>query len=131
TASSALEAQRQGQSSYYMAIMFIQMFNLFACKCRFRLPFGKYLLKNNFTWISLASGAAFAGIIVYVPPFNTFFNTSFHLSPLYWLPPMAFGIFLVVYSAIRRIVLRILRPVQWNPEIAGLQMHPTRWSTGR
>ena len=110
--------------------MIIQMFNLFACKARIRLPFGKQMLINKYTWVSIIAGAGFASIIVYAPPFNIAFGTSTHLSPLYWLISFAFGFVVIGYATLRTMFLRVFKPLQWNPEISGLQMYPTRWSTG-
>lgn len=55
---------------YYLSIMLIQMFNLFACKCKNKIPFGPYLFANKYTFLSVLGGAGFAILIVYVPPFN-------------------------------------------------------------
>jgi sodium/potassium-transporting ATPase subunit alpha len=129
--SAQVEALAQAQSGFYFSVMIIQMFNLFACKARFRQPFGRYMFQNSRTWGSIITGAGFAVIIVYAPPFNIAFQTSYHLSPLYWLIPIAFGVILIGYNSLRQLVKQFLQPVQWNPEIAGLQMYPTHWSTRR
>ncbi|TPX31362.1 hypothetical protein SmJEL517_g05314 [Synchytrium microbalum] len=129
--SAQVEAFAQAQSAFYFSIMIIQMWNLFACKSRFRLPFGMYMIANTATWWSVVGGVAFTVVIVYAPPFNIAFGTSWHLLPLYWLIPMAFGAFLIFYNAARLLLKQWLTPVKWNPEISGLQMYPTRWSTGR
>ncbi|KAI8800792.1 P-type cation-transporting ATPase [Cladochytrium replicatum] len=129
--SNKAEALARAQSAYYFGLFLCQSFNLFACKCLITLPFGKYPLQNRFTWITLVAGALFAGIIVYVPPINLGFFTSYQLLPLYWLVPMATGLLLVFYSGLRFAILRRLKPMSWSPDIQGLRMHPTRWSTGR
>jgi hypothetical protein len=59
------------------------------------------------------------------------FNTSHRLNPIYWLIPIGAGFFLLFYATVRMLLLRKFRPISWNPEITGLQMYPTRWSTGR
>lgn len=123
------EAYAQSQSSYYLAIMIMQMFNLFACKCRNGVPFGSYLFKNKFTIVSLFCGATFALLMVYVPPFNVAFGTSYRLSPMFWLIPMAFGFFLLAYASLRVVVRSYFKPTIYTPEIGGLNMFPTRWST--
>jgi sodium/potassium-transporting ATPase subunit alpha len=53
-----------------MGMFIIQMFNMFACKCRMKLPFGKHVLINRYTWVSVLVGALFVGFIVYTPPLN-------------------------------------------------------------
>ncbi|ORY01095.1 P-type cation exchange, alpha subunit of ATPase [Basidiobolus meristosporus CBS 931.73] len=119
------EALSQAQSIYYLSVMIMQCFNLFACKCRIRLPFGKYMFKNKMSFIGLTIGAAIALLVVYVPPFNVVFGTSYHLSPKWWLVSVGFGILLFFYSCVRRIIARKRKPISWNPDIVGLQMYPT------
>jgi sodium/potassium-transporting ATPase subunit alpha len=115
----------EAQSMYYWAIMTMQMFNLFACKTRLTLPFGKYMFANRMTFYSILGGSALAAFIIYTPGVETVFKTSRSLSPLYWLVPMAFGFVLIGYAALRMIVRRKTKPVKWNPDIQGLQMYPT------
>jgi sodium/potassium-transporting ATPase subunit alpha len=121
---------------YYWAIMTMQMFNLFACKTRLTLPFGRYMFANRATFYCILGGAALAAFIVYTPGVEAVFKTSRRLLPLYWLIPMAFGCLLIGYAALRMIIRRKVKPVEWNPEIPGLQMYPTirtvrTTSTGR
>ncbi|KND04182.1 Na,H/K antiporter P-type ATPase, alpha subunit [Spizellomyces punctatus DAOM BR117] len=123
-----LDALAQGQSAFYFCLMINQMWNLFACKFKYRMPFGIYVFKNRYTFLSVLSGSAFTAFIVYAPPLNTGFGTSYHLSPIYWLIGMASGALIVAYSAVRKLLLRHFFPVTWNPAIEGLNMHPTRWS---
>ncbi|KAJ3122544.1 hypothetical protein HK098_002770 [Nowakowskiella sp. JEL0407] len=131
TGDEQVEALAMAQSMFYLSILIIQLFNLFACKCRLTLPFGMYPLRNKFTWITIAGGVVFGMLIVYIPPLNFLFGTSWRLLPLYWLIPFAFGWFLLFYSALRRIIIRKFRPLNWNDDIEGLNMFPTRWSTAR
>ena len=53
--------------------MICQMFNLFAVKCKVNLPFGRYVLMNKITWVSILCGAGLAAFIVYVPGVNSKF----------------------------------------------------------
>jgi len=115
----------EAQAMYYWAIMTMQMFNLFACKTRLTLPFGRYMFANRATFYCILGGASLAAVIVYTPGIESVFKTSRHLLPLYWLIPMAFGCLLIGYATIRMIVRRKTRPVKWNPDILGLQMYPT------
>jgi sodium/potassium-transporting ATPase subunit alpha len=68
---------------------------------------------------------------VYIEPFNVAFNTSYTLSPLFWLIPIAFGIYILIHASIRILILRKMHPVSLNPEIIGLQMYPTVRSVER
>ena len=115
----------EAQSMYYWAIMTMQMFNLFACKTRLTLPFGRYMFANRATFYCILAGATLAAFIIYTPGVEVVFKTSRSLIPLYWLVPMAFGFVLIGYASLRMIVRRKTRPVKWNPEIQGLQMYPT------
>ncbi|KAJ3221812.1 hypothetical protein HK099_003068 [Clydaea vesicula] len=124
------EVIARGQSIYYFGIMIIQMFNLFACKCRTGYPFGIYPLRNMRTWGSLVAGVLFASLIVYTPPFNVAFNTSYMLEPVFWVIPIIFGFILLIYASIRRLIQRKFFPEMNTTEIEGLLMYPTRFSTG-
>jgi sodium/potassium-transporting ATPase subunit alpha len=115
----------EAQSMYYWSIMTMQMFNLFASKTRITLPFGKYMFSNHATFYCILAGASLAAFIIYTPGVEVVFGTSKHLSPLYWLIPMAFGCVLIAYATVRMIIIRKTRPIKWNPEVSGLQMFPT------
>jgi sodium/potassium-transporting ATPase subunit alpha len=115
----------EAQSMYYWAIMTMQMFNLFACKTRLTLPFGRYMFANRVTFYCIVAGAALAAFIIYTPGVEVVFGTSRSLSPLYWLIPMAFGCVLIVYATMRMLIGRRTKPIKWNPDIQGLQMFPT------
>jgi sodium/potassium-transporting ATPase subunit alpha len=115
----------EAQSMYYWAIMTMQMFNLFACKTRLTLPFGKYMFANRATFYCILAGASLAAFVIYTPGVEVVFKTSKSLIPLYWLIPMAFGFVIIGYASLRLIVRRKTKPTVWNPEIIGLQMFPT------
>ncbi|KAH8657690.1 hypothetical protein BX600DRAFT_468011 [Xylariales sp. PMI_506] len=115
----------EAQSMYYWAVMTMQMFNLFACKTRLTLPFGRYMFANRATFYCILAGAALAAFIIYTPGVEVVFGTTRNLLPLYWLVPMAFGCVLIAYATARRLIGLKTRPVKWNPEIDGLQMYPT------
>ncbi|GBC10190.1 hypothetical protein RclHR1_09410003 [Rhizophagus clarus] len=131
TADLQLKAYNEAQSIVYLSIMIQQIFNLFACKARYRFPFGRFMFENPRTYIGIFFGAALAMCIVYIKPFNVAFNTSYTLSPLFWLIPIAFGVFILIYASLRILILRKMHPISLNPEIIGLQMHPTVRSVER
>lgn len=124
-AATQVDILAEAQSMYYWAIMTMQMFNLFACKTRLTLPFGKYMFANRATFYCIFAGASLGAFIVYVPGVEVVFGTTRHLLPLYWLVPMAFGFVLIAYASVRMIIRRRARPIEWNPEVPGLQMYPT------
>jgi sodium/potassium-transporting ATPase subunit alpha len=115
----------EAQSMYYWSVMTMQMFNLFACKTRLTLPFGKYMFANRATFYCILAGASLAAFIIYTPGVEVVFKTSRSLIPLYWLIPMAFGFSIIGYATLRMIIRRKTKPIKWNPEINGLQMYPT------
>jgi len=118
----------EAQSMYYWAIFTMQAFNLFACKTRFTLPFGKYMFANRVTFYSILGGAALAAFVIYTPGVEVVFKTTDSLSPLYWLIPIGFGFVLIGYASLRLIIRRRLKPTQFNAEIPGLMMYPTIWT---
>lgn len=115
----------EAQGSVYLAIMIMQLFNLFACKAKYRLPFGKFVFKNKATFVGVVFGAILAFIIAYVPPFNVAFGTSYTLNPIFLLVPLGMGVVIIIYASLRMLILRKLKPISYNPEIPGLMMFPT------
>ncbi|KAF9568135.1 hypothetical protein EC968_002993 [Mortierella alpina] len=115
----------KAQSSLYLGIMIMQLFNLFACKARYRIPFGWYMFANVRTFVGVALGCALGFFIVYTPGVHVVFGTHPGTPFVYLLIPMAFGVLILVYASIRQLVLRKLRPTPSNEEIIGLNMVPT------
>ena len=60
--------------------------------------------------------------IIYTPPLHVVFGGSFHLSPLYWLIPAAFGVLLLVWASIRVLLLRKSIEQSRVKDIKGLMM---------
>ena len=120
-----LELLAKAQSSFYLSIMIMQIFNLFACKTRYRLPFGKYMFQNKRTFIGIAFGCALGFFIVYCPGLKVVFGTSPHTQFVYLLIPMAFGVLIIFYATMRMLIRRKFRPTPLNDEIIGLNMIPT------
>ena len=60
--------------------------------------------------------------IIYTPPLHVVFGGSFHLSPLYWLIPAAFGVLLLVWSSIRVLLMRKSIEQSRVKDIKGLMM---------
>ncbi|KAJ3097360.1 hypothetical protein HDU96_000416 [Phlyctochytrium bullatum] len=118
-----VEALSQAQSAFYLAILIIQLFNLFACRARFRLPFNRLIFANRTIWIAVMAGVAFALFIVYTPPANAVFYTSMRLDPIYMLIPIAFGPALVGYSMLRRVLLQRFWPHRFSqPVYSGVKL---------
>lgn len=115
----------QAQSIVYWSIMVMQMFNMFACKTRFNIPIGRYMISNKLTFAGILGGASLATLIVYCPPFNIPFGTDYHLLPLWWLISFGFGFLIIGYACIRIRIRQRFSPVSLNPDIHGLRMHPT------
>ncbi|KAJ1730034.1 hypothetical protein LPJ61_003232 [Coemansia biformis] len=122
-------ALNDARTALLFSIYITQVFNLFICKARQRLPFGRFMFRNMTTFYGFIAGLVLLCLVTYIPPLNTVFNTSYKALPLYWLIAVAFGFFLLAYATARMLVLRRTRPLQWHPTIEGLHMHPTVWST--
>ncbi|KAJ3248993.1 hypothetical protein HDU78_008379 [Chytriomyces hyalinus] len=123
-----LEALQQAQSAFYLSILIVQLWNLFACKTRLRLPSHKFFISNKNTWIAVAFGVSFALIIVYTPFMNAVFLTSMRLNPVYLLIPLTCGGILYSYSVFRRYLLRKYWPQQFAKDMSGnlkLDMSPS------
>ncbi|KAJ1663742.1 hypothetical protein IW140_004656 [Coemansia sp. RSA 1813] len=122
-------ALNEARTGLLFSIYILQVFNLFICKARFRLPFGKFMFRNTRTFYGFGGGLVLLAIVTYIPPLNSVFNSSYKSIPLYWLIAVGFGFFLLAYATGRMLFLRKSRPIKWNNTIEGLHMHPTIWST--
>ena len=131
TADEQKDALAVGQSAFYLALMIQQSFNLFICKARLTLPFGRFMFENPKNFLGVLFGAIISFSIVYIPPFNIAFETSWRLTPWVWLIAMGFGVFMFLYSIIRFLIQRARNPIKYSKDVQGLDLHPTRFSTGR
>ena len=125
------DALAHGQSAFYLALMIQQCFNLFACKARLGLPIGKFMVANHKNFYGIILGAIVTFAIVYIPPINVAFGTSYLTSPYIWITAFGFGIALFIYSMVRFLLRRYFNPIKFSKDIVGLDLHPTRFSTGR
>jgi sodium/potassium-transporting ATPase subunit alpha len=119
------DAFRQGQSMVYLSIFIVQCFNMFAVKSKFKVPFGKRVVANPYNFAGILAGAVLAMFIIYTPPLHVVFGGSHHLSPLYWLIPVAFGVVLLAWASLRVVLLRKSLDASINQPIKGLLMFPT------
>ncbi|KAJ2157889.1 hypothetical protein GGF46_004175 [Coemansia sp. RSA 552] len=122
-------ALNEARTGILFSIYILQVFNLFICKARFRLPFGRFMFRNIRTFYGFGAGLVLLVVVTYIPPLNTVFNTSYKSLPLFWLISLAFGFLLLAYATGRILIMRKSSPIQWNRTIDGLHMHPTIWST--
>lgn len=120
-----------GQSAFYLALMIQQCFNLFICKARLTLPIGKFMFQNVKNFYGILGGATFVFMVVYVPPFNVAFGTSYRTTLLVVPIALGFGVLSLIYSIVRFLILRAGNPIKYTKDVQGLDLHPTRWSTGR
>ncbi|KAF9404403.1 hypothetical protein BGZ94_004203 [Podila epigama] len=111
--------------SLYLGIVIMQLFNLFACKARYHVPFGWYMFSNVRAFIGVAFGCALGFFIVYTPGVHVVFGTSPNTPFVYLMIPMAFGVIILIYATLRQLVLRKLHPTPLNEEVIGLNMTPT------
>lgn len=120
-----VDALAQAQSIVYLSIFIVQCFNVFAVKARLSYPFGKRIVGNKWNFVGILSGACLGMFIIYTPPLHVVFGGSVHLSPLYWLIPMAFGCLLLAWASLRVVLLRKSVEHMRVGEIKGLIMFPT------
>ncbi|KAF8881938.1 aminophospholipid-transporting P-type ATPase [Gymnopilus junonius] len=120
-----VDALAQAQGIVYLSIFITQCFNVFAVKARLSYPFGKRVVSNKWNFVGILAGACLGMFIVYTPPLHVVFGGSFHLSPLYWLIPVAFGCLLVAWSTLRVVLLRKSIEHMKVKDIKGLMMFPT------
>ncbi|KAH9483613.1 Sodium/potassium-transporting ATPase subunit alpha-4 [Psilocybe cubensis] len=120
-----VDALAQAQSIVYLSIFITQCFNVFAVKARLSYPFGKRVVANKWNFAGILAGACLGMFIVYTPPLHVVFGGSFHLSPLYWLIPVAFGVLLLAWASLRVVLLRKSVEHMKVKDIKGLMMFPT------
>ncbi|KAH9914464.1 aminophospholipid-transporting P-type ATPase [Fomitopsis serialis] len=124
-ASQQVEALGKAQSIVYLSIFIIQCFNVFAVKAKFSFPFGKSIVGNYYNFAGILAGACLGIFVIYTPPLHVVFGGSYHLSPLYWLIPVAFGCLLLAWASIRVLILRKGIEQSRVKDIKGLMMFPT------
>lgn len=89
------------------------------------------MFENTKAFWCLLAGALFSMLIVYGgEPLNIAFGTYYKLTPLAWLIPLGSGVVLWIYAIIRTLIRRMSNPIKYSEDVYGLQMYPTRWSTG-
>jgi len=123
--SQQVDALAQAQSIVYLSIFITQCFNVFAVKARLSYPFGRRVISNKWNFAGILAGACLGMFIVYTPPLHVVFGGSFHLSPLYWLIPVAFGCLLLAWASLRVVLLRKSVEHMKVKDIKGLMMFPT------
>ncbi|KAJ2913576.1 hypothetical protein MD484_g6844, partial [Candolleomyces efflorescens] len=119
------DAFGQAQSIVYLSIFILQCFNVFAVKARLSFPFGRRVIMNKWNFFGILAGACLGMFIVYTPPLHVVFNGSYHLSPLYWLIPMGFGVLILAWASLRVVILRSSVEHLRVRDIKGLMMFPT------
>jgi len=124
-AQSQVNAYGEAQSIVYLSIFITQCFNVFAVKARLSYPFGKRVVSNKWNFAGILAGACLGMFIIYTPPLQVVFGGSFHLSPLYWLIPVAFGVLLLGWASLKVIMLRKSIEHMKVRDIKGLMMYPT------
>ncbi|KAG6860192.1 hypothetical protein C0995_014560 [Termitomyces sp. Mi166 len=122
TAAQQVDALAQAQSITYLSIFIIQCFNLFAVKAKLSFPFGRQVVSNVWNFAGIMAGACLGIFIIYTPPLHYVFGGSYHLSPLYWLIPVAFGVLLLIWSSLRVLLLRNSLNKAKVRDIKGLMM---------
>lgn len=95
---------------------------VFAVKARLSYPFGRRVIANKWNFAGILAGACLGMFIVYTPPLHVVFGGSHHLSPLYWLIPVGFGVVLLAWSSLRVVLLRKSVEHMKVKDIKGLMM---------
>lgn len=80
------------------------------------------MVKNLWNFAGILGGACLGIFIIYTPPLHVVFGGSFHLIPLYWLIPCAFGFLLLAWASIRVVLLRKGLEQSRVKDIQGLMM---------
>ncbi|KAJ3570119.1 hypothetical protein NP233_g4614 [Leucocoprinus birnbaumii] len=125
TATQQIDALGQAQSVVYLSIFICQCFNVFAVKARLTFPFGRRVVSNKWNFIGILGGASLGVFVIYTPPLHVVFGGSYHLLPLYWLIPAAFGFVILIWASIRVVLLRRSVEDKKVKDIKGLMMFPT------
>jgi sodium/potassium-transporting ATPase subunit alpha len=97
-------ALSRGQSSFLLSIVLTQWIDLLICKTRKRSLFQQGM-RNIVLWAGLVVETALVCLIVYVPFFHTIFSTA-DVSGMYWLLPLPFMVWMLVYDELRKWLIR-------------------------
>lgn len=103
-------------------IFFFFFYKVFAVKARLSYPFGRRVIANKWNFGGILAGACLGMFIVYTPPLHVVFGGSVHLSPLYWLIPVGFGVLLLAWATLRVVILRKSVEHMKVKDINGLMM---------
>ncbi|KAJ2993982.1 hypothetical protein HDV02_001917 [Globomyces sp. JEL0801] len=120
-----------GNAAFYFCLMITQSFNMMCCKARLGLPFGAFMLANPMNFYGILFAVAFCSCVVYIPFVNVVFTSNYLMTGYVWLIAFGFGVIIYIYAIIRTLILRARNPVKYSKDIQGLDLHPTRFSTGR
>lgn len=115
-----------GWGLLYLSVALTRL-QVFAVKAKFKFPFGKRAVSNKWNFAGVLAGAVLGMFIIYTPPLHVVFGGSFHLSPLYWLIPVAFGLVLLAWASIRVALMRRSMERSRVKDIQGLMMCEYRW----
>ena len=88
----------------------------------FQFPFGRQAIGNPYNFAGIFAGACLGIFIIYTPPLHVVFGGTFHLSPLYWLIPCAFGVLLLAWVCVRVLLMRKSIEDAKVKDIKGLMM---------
>jgi sodium/potassium-transporting ATPase subunit alpha len=97
-------ALRRGQSSFLLSIVLTQWIDLLICKTRKRSLFQQGM-RNIVLWAGLVVETALVCLLIYVPFFHTIFSTA-DVSGMYWLLPLPFMVWILVYDELRKWLIR-------------------------
>ena len=97
-----VEARTMG----FTILVFAQMFNALASRSHLQSAF-KGLFSNRMLWGAIDVSVLLQLIVIYVPFLNTAFGTT-PLGPQAWIECVALAVFVLVASALRKAVLRLM-----------------------
>lgn len=97
-------------------------FQVFAVKAKFSYPFCKSIVGNYYNFLGILVGACLGIFITYTLLLHVVFGGSVHLSPLYWLIPVPFGVLLLTWASVRVVLMRKSIEHSRVKDIKGLMM---------
>ncbi|OQV25202.1 Sodium/potassium-transporting ATPase subunit alpha-B [Hypsibius exemplaris] len=97
--------EQTGQSAYFLAIVFIQWINVLTCRSR-RYSIFNYGMRNSVMNFALIFEFCFAMALIYTPGMEVALRFR-PLQPLWFLPGLPFGLLVLFYDEMRKLIMRL------------------------
>ncbi|KAG2373277.1 hypothetical protein C9374_012266 [Naegleria lovaniensis] len=110
-----LDILSTAQAAFFLAIVICQWFTLFAVRTRRMSLFTQGLFTNLAVYFGIIYAIIIAVIVIYVPFIGDYIIATRPLLFMFWLLPLPWGVFIIIYDEVRKWLIRRLyfTPLLW------------------